>query len=200
MTEETVPTAAKKTSFWLDFGPLLVFFGAFHYLKRDYPDDALIWAAGILAVAATIALAWSWFRHKHTSPVLIFSTIVIGGFALAAFIFDDKRFVFMKPTVMNVIFGLAILGGVIFKKNVIKLLMGSAFELPDDKWNILAIRWAIFFFAMAALNEVIWRTFSEEFWANFKVFGFFPLTILFTLTQVPFLTKHAQGLDTLGKK
>jgi len=192
MSEETTSTPAKKPSFWLDFGPLLVFFAAFHYLKRDYPDDALIWAAGILAVAATLALAWAWLRHKHTSPLLIFSTVVIGLFALAAFLFDDKRFVFMKPTVMNTVFGVAILGGILFKKNVLKLLIGAAFELPNDKWNILAIRWAIFFFAMAILNEIIWRSFSEEFWANFKVFGFFPLTILFTLTQIPFLTKFGE--------
>ena len=196
MTEETLPPAAKlegkqKLPFWIDFGPLLVFFAAFHYFKRGNPDEALIWAAGVLAAAAVAALIYAWLKFKHTSPILIFSTVVIGGVALAAFIFDDKRFVFMKPTVMNTIFGVAILGGVVFKKNVIKIFMGSAFELPDDKWNIMAIRWALFFFVLAVLNEIIWRNFSEAFWANFKVFGFFPITLLFTLFQIPFLQKHA---------
>lgn len=191
-TSEADIPPRKKLPFWIDFGPLLIFFAAFHYLKRDNPDDALIWAAGVLAIAAVIALIYAWVKYKHTSPILIFSTIVIGGFALAAFIFDDKRFVFMKPTVMNAIFGAAVLGGVIFKKNVIKMFMGSAFELPDDKWNVLAIRWALFFFAMAILNELIWRNLSENFWANFKVFGFLPLTILFTATQIPFLTKFGK--------
>lgn len=196
MTEEIASPAdkaaeAKKLPFWIDFGPLLVFFVAFHYFKRENPDEALIWAAGVLAAAAVAALLYAWLKFKHTSPILIFSTIVIGGVALAAFIFDDKRFVFMKPTVMNTIFGIAILGGVVFKKNVIKMFMGSAFELPDDKWNIMAIRWALFFFVLAVLNEFIWRNFSEEFWANFKVFGFFPITLLFTLFQIPFLQKHA---------
>jgi len=153
------------------------FFAAFHYLKRDYPDDALIWAAGVLAVAAVLALAYAWLKHKHTSPILVF---------------DDKRFVFMKPTIMNSLFGMVILGGVFLKKNVIKMFIGSTFELPDDKWNVMAIRWASFFFAMAILNEVIWRNFSESFWANFKVFGFLPLTILFTATQIPFLTKYGK--------
>ena len=183
---------AKKNSFWLDFGPLLIFFASFHYLKREHPDDAMIYAAGILAVAATLALIYAWVRHRHTSPILIFSTVVIGLFALAAFIFDDPRFIYMKPTVMNIIFGLAVLGGVIFKKNVIKMLMGSAFELPDDKWNVLAIRWGIFFFVLAAINEVIWRNFSEEFWIGFKTFGFLPITLIFTLSQVPFLTKYGK--------
>lgn len=197
MTKDTPPAAApaegtKKLPVWIDFGPLLVFLAAFYYLKRDHPDDALIWAAGVLAVAAVLALAYAWFKYKHTSPVLIFSTVAVGGFALAAFIFDDKRFVFMKPTVMNGLFGAAVIGGVILRKNVIKMFMGSAFELPDPKWNTLAIRWGLFFFAMAILNEVIWRNFSESFWANFKVFGFLPLTLLFTLTQIPFLTKHGK--------
>ena len=197
MTEKTNPSAEtlageKKLPFWIDFGPLLLFFGSFMYWKRDNPDDAMIWAAGVLAVAAAAALLYAWIKYKHTSPVLIFSTVVIGGFALAAFLFDDKRFIYMKPTVMNSIFGVAVIGGVFFKKNVIKMMMGSAFELPDDKWNLFAIRWGVFFFAMAILNEVIWRNFSETFWASFKVFGFLPLTVLFTATQIPFLTKHGK--------
>ena len=132
-TEKSAATREANSKLWLDFGPLLVFFGAFHYFKRENPDEAIIWAAGVLAIAATIALAWSWFKHKQTSPILIFST----------------------------------------------------------HWNTQAIRWAIFFFVLAILNEVIWRNFSESFWTGFKVFGFFPLTILFTLSQIPFLHKHA---------
>jgi len=93
---------------------------------------------------------------------------------------------------MNTLFGLGVLGGMVFKKNFIQMMMGSAFDMADKYWNVQAIRWAIFFFAMAALNEVIWRNFSEDFWAGFKVFGFFPLTILFTLSQIPFLHKHAK--------
>jgi len=193
MTDKTAASApAKKLPFWIDFGPLLLFFGAFMYWKRAHPDDALIWAAGVLAVAAAAALIYAWFKYKHTSPILIFSTVVIGGFALAAFIFDDKRFIFMKPTVMNAFFGTAVLGGILFKKNVIKMLMGGAFELPDEKWKIFAIRWALFFFAMAILNEIIWRNFSETFWTSFKVFGFLPLTVLFTASQIPFLTKYGK--------
>jgi len=190
-TEKSGATREAKSKVWLDFGPLLVFFAAFHYFKRDNPDDAIIWAAGVLAIAATLALAWSWVKHKQTSPILIFSTIVIGAFALLALLFDDKRIIFMKPTFMNTLFGLAVLGGMFFKKNFIQLMMGSAFDMSDKHWNVQAIRWAIFFFAMAILNEIIWRNFTEEFWAGFKVFGFFPLTILFTLSQIPFLHKHA---------
>lgn len=190
--ERAASPSPKKLPAWIDFGPLLLFFASFMYWKRGNPDDAMIWAAGVLAVAAAAALIYAWFKYKHTSPILIFSTVVIGAFALAAFLFDDKRFIFMKPTVMNTVFGLAVIGGVYFKKNVIKMMMGGAFDLPDDKWSIFAIRWGLFFFAMAILNEIIWRTQTETFWASFKVFGFLPLTILFTASQLPFLTKHGK--------
>lgn len=98
----------------------------------------------------------------------------------------------MKPTIVNTLFGIGVVGGAFLGKNVLKMLLGDAIELPDVKWNSLAIRWGIFFFAMAILNEVIWRNFSEDFWVKFKVFGFMPLTLIFTLSQLPFIQKHGK--------
>jgi len=199
MTDNSVETSAqipasppaKKLPFWIDFGPLVLFYASFMYWKQQHPDEAIIWAAGVLAVAAVLALIYAWAKYKHTSGILIFSTLMIGGFALAAFIFDDKRFVFIKPTVVNVIFGVITIGGVLAKKNVIKMLMGSAFELPDAKWNVLAIRYGLFCFAMALLNEYIWRNFSETFWASFKL-ALMLFTVIFTASQIPFLMKHGK--------
>ena len=182
-------THAKKLPFWIDFGPLVLFFVSFLYWRKQYPDEAIIWAAGVLAVAAVLALIYAWIKYKHTSPILIFSTLMISGFALAAFIFDDKRFVFMKPTVVNVIFGVVTIGGVFFKKNVIKMVMGGALDLPIAKWNVLAIRYGLFCFAMAGLNEYVWRNYSETFWASFKL-ALMLFTVLFVFTQIPFLMKH----------
>ena len=190
MTNETIPAPAKKLPFWIDFGPLGLFFASFLYWKRDNPDEALIWAAGVLAVSAIVALIYAGIKYKHTSPILIFSTIVIGGSALIAMLTGDKRFIYQKPTFLNALYGMVVIGGVVFRKNAMKLMMGNAVEMPDDKWNVLAIRWGLFFFAMAILNEFIWRNFSETFWASFKFAGFLPLTILFTLTQLPFMQKH----------
>jgi len=192
MSEHDAPEGKAKLPFWIDFGPLLLFFVSFLYWKRNHPDEAMIWAAAVLAVAATLALIYGWIRYRHTSPILIFSTLVIGAVALFAAMTGDKRAIYMKPTFVNTVFGIAVIGGVAIKKNVIKMFMGSAFELPDTKWNIFAIRWGIFFFAMAILNEIIWRNFSETFWASFKVFGFLPLTLLFTLSQLPFLNRYGQ--------
>ena len=192
-TPKTSNAPKSKPSFLLELGPLLVFFGAFQYFKRtEHADDAMLWAAGIFAVCAVLALALSWAKHKTVSGLLVFSTFIIVATAGLAILFDNKVIFYMKPTFMNILFGLGVIGGVIFKKNVIEMIMGSAIQMPQEKWNILAIRWGIFFFAMAALNEFIWRTQSEEFWASFKVFGFLPLTLLFTLTQIPFIQKFGQ--------
>ena len=159
-------------------------------LARRYAAEKRFKFYGIFAIAAVIALAISWIKHKHVSGQLLFVTgvsVVTAGLAIA---FDNKAIFFIKPTIINSLFGVAVIGGIFIKKNVIKMMMGSAFELPDAKWNVLAIRWGLFFFAMAILNEIIWRNNTETFWISFKTFGFMPLTLLFTLTQIPFLTKH----------
>jgi len=194
MEKETLTTAqapAKKpNNFWIDFGPLLVFFASFQYFKRSHPDQAMLWAAGVFAGVAVIALLIGWLKYKHISKMLIFSTLIIVLTAALAIFSGNKTIFYMKPTVINILFGLGAIGGIFFKKNVIKMMMGEAVELPDARWDTLAIRWGLFFFAMAALNEFIWRTQSEDFWATFKVFGFLPITFIFTLTQIPFIQKH----------
>jgi intracellular septation protein len=195
---EAANAAPRPNSFWLDFGPLLVFFISFHWIKRSNPDDAMLYAAGIFAVAAVIALALGWLKHRKLSGMLLLSTAIIvvtAGLALAS---DNKIIFYMKPTIVNALFGIAAIGGVLINRNIIRLMIGDAFKLPDTVWNRLAIRWGLFFFAMAILNEFIWRTQTEDFWVNFKVFGFMPITILFTLTQIPLIKRHG-GFDGLGQ-
>ena len=192
MSDTPQSPSKKPGSFWLDFGPLLVFFASFQYFKRKAPDDAMLWAAGLFAVVAVIALLIGWVKHRYISKMLLFSTAIIVVTAGLAIWSGNKTIFYMKPTIINALFGAGVLGGIFFKKNVIKMMMGEAVSLPDTKWNTLAVRWGLFFFAMAALNEVIWRTQSEEFWVNFKVFGFLPLTFVFTLLQLPFIQKHGK--------
>ena len=184
-------------SFWLDFGPLLVFFVAFHWLRRDNPDEAMLWAAGVFAVAAVLALIIGWLRHRRVSGLLVFSTIVIVVTAGLALAFDNKAIFYMKPTAMNAIYGVLAIGGALVGKNLIKLMVGDAFTLPKAAWDGLAWRWGLFFFAMAGLNEIIWRNTSEAFWVNFKTFGFLPLTLVFTLALIPYVRRHG-GLRDLG--
>lgn len=197
MTETSASSSTSKTkpSAWLEFGPLLVFFVAFQILKRRNANEAMLQAAGLFAIVAVIALLISWVKHKSVSPMLILSTVIIAFTAGLAIAFENKTIFYMKPTIVNVMFGAAVIGGVFLNRNVVELLLGGAFEMPRDKWNIIAIRWGLFFFFCAALNEVIWRTQSEDFWVNFKVFGFLPLTLVFTLTQIPFIQKHGKIKD-----
>lgn len=149
-------------------------------------------AAGIFAICAVIALGLSWAKHKTVPSMLVLSTVIIVLTAGLAIGFDNKTIFYMKPTIVNALFGIGVIGGVFFGRNVIEMLMGGAIKMDLPYWNTLAIRWGIFFFAMAALNEVIWRTQSEDFWVNFKVFGFLPLTVLFTISQLPFIQKNGE--------
>ncbi|WP_298914643.1 inner membrane-spanning protein YciB [uncultured Algimonas sp.] len=184
--------------FWLDFGPLLIFFVSFHWIRRSDPDGAMLVAAGIFAVAAVVAVVLGWLRYKSVSPMLILSTGIIVVTVVLALLADNPIIFYMKPTIVNSLFGIAAIGGVFMNRNIIRLMVGNAFTLPNRIWDKLAVRWGLFFFAMAALNEFIWRTQSEEFWVNFKVFGFLPLTIAFTLTQIPTISRHG-GLAGLSK-
>lgn len=185
--QEDAPSNIKLV---VDYGPVLVFVILYNILRRSDPDGAIFTAAGVFAGVATIALLWSRLKLGKFSGILLFTTGIIILTVALAYLFDDPRFIYMKPTVVNAVFGLLAIGGVAIGRNPIKLLVGNAVTLSDAAWNKFAIRWGLFFFACAALNEIIWRAMSEAFWANFKLFGFIPLTLLFTFSQIPFLMKH----------
>ncbi len=188
-----------KNNFWLEFGPVLIFFIVYMWLRRTLPDpnSAIYPAAAVLALISAVTLIYSKIRHGHMSGLLIFTTVIVCLSAGLAYVFKDPRFVYMKPTVINALFGVGVIGGVLFKKNVIKLMLGDAFDLPMKAWNTLAIRWGVFFFALAGINEFVWRNFEEPTWVKFKLFGFLPITILFTMSQIPFIMKNGsvKGVD-----
>lgn len=184
--------AKKPSSFWLEFGPVLVFVGLYNWLRRSDPDGAIYTAAIWFTACAVAALIYSRIKHGKFPGMLILTTVIIVLTVGLSIRFQDPIFIYMKPTVVNVIFGVLTIGGVFVGKNVMQILMGSAFEMPMKAWNTLAIRWGLFFFALAMINELVWRNFSEAFWANFKLFGFLPITIAFTLSQMPFILKHGK--------
>jgi len=191
MTEEKKPAPKKQ---WIEFGPLLIFFVVYFYLRRtaEDPNTAIYPAAILLAVLSLATVSYTWLKDRTVPGVLVFSAVAVGFFAGIAYFFQDPRFFYIKPTVMNILFGVAVIGGVFIKKNVLKILLSDAFELADNHWNKLAFRWGFFFFACAALNELVWRTQSEEFWVSFKIFGLIPLTFLFTMSQIPYILKHGK--------
>ena len=169
---------------FIDIGPLAIFF-IYYKISGDLIDAILP-----LMLATVISVIISYILEKKIPimPTLGAGVVVIfGGLTI---IFDNKIFIFMKPTIINIMFAAILYGGIILKKPLLKYLLGSALKLEEEGWNILTQRWTAFFIALAFLNEIVWRNMSEEFWVSFKVFGILPITFIFTMTQFPLIKKY----------
>jgi len=190
----------------LDLGPLLVFFLAnarpalFAPLLAPLLPDALLTGerAGIFvatavfipAVLVALAVSYALTRHLPVMPVITAILVVVfGGLTL---LLQDETFIKLKPTIIYVLFGAALLGGLLFGKSLLGMVFDSVFNLTDEGWRKLTLRWGVFFFALAVLNEIVWRNFSTDTWVNLKVFGFLPLTLVFAMAQYPLLQKYAE--------
>ena len=172
--------------FITDFGPLLVFF--FYYYNSD---KNLKIAIPPFIIATIIALAIVWMLEKKIPMVPLIGGILITFFGGLTIYFNNPVFIYIKPTIINILFGLALLFGKYFTNEpVLKKILGKSIVLKDEGWNILSRRWIFFFFTIALLNEIVWRTQSEEFWVNFKVWGLLPITFIFTVFQVSLITKY----------
>ena len=172
--------------FVTDFGPLAIFF--FYYYNND---KNLSVAIPPLIVATLVALAVVWFFEKKIPPMPLLSGILITFFGGLTIYFNDPIFIYVKPTIINIIFALALFFGKYFTKEpLLKKIMGKSIPLTDTGWEVLNKRWIVFFLSLAVLNEFIWRTQTEEFWVNFKVWGMLPITIIFTGFQIPLINKH----------
>ena len=172
--------------FLTDFGPLIIFF----YYYYDSGKNLKI-AIPPFIIATIIALAVMWFLEKKIPKVPLFSGVLITLFGGLTIYFDNPVFIYMKPTIINILFGFALIFGKYFTNEpVLKKLMGKSVSLTNEGWEILNKRWIYFFFGLAILNELVWRTQSEEFWVNFKVWGLLPITFIFPALQVPLFNKY----------
>jgi len=172
--------------FVTDIGPLVIFF-LFYYNS----DKNLKIAIPPLIVATIISVLIIWILEKKIPMVPLLSGILITLFGGLTIYFDNPVFLYMKPTIINILFGLALLFGKFFTEEpVLKKLLGKSLSLSDEGWSILNNRWMFFFFSLAILNEIVWRTQSEEFWVNFKVWGILPITFVFTAFQVGLINKY----------
>ena len=132
-----------------------------------------------------------YFVEKKIPYVPLIGGIVISLFGGLTLYFDNPIFIYMKPTIVNIIFaGILIVSNIYFNKNFLKLFLQTAFQLNDEGWKKLNFRWAYFFIFLAILNEIVWRTQPETTWVNFKVWGMLPITIIFTAMQLPLINKY----------
>ena len=172
--------------FLTDFGPLIIFF----YYYYDSGKDLKI-AIPPFIIATIIALLIVWILEKKIPKMPLVGGILITLFGGLTIYFNNPVFIYIKPTIINILFGLALIFGRYFTNEpVLKKLMSKSISLTDEGWEILNKRWIYFFFALAILNEAVWRTQSEEFWVNFKVWGLLPITFIFTAFQIGLINKH----------
>ena len=172
--------------FVTDFGPLMVFFFYYYNSGKD-----LRVAIPPFIITTLIALLIVWILEKKIPMIPLIGGILITFFGGLTIYFKNPIFIYIKPTVINILFGLAIFFGRYFTNEpVLKKILGKSINLKDEGWNILSRRWIFFFFSIALLNEIVWRTQSEEFWVNFKVWGILPITFIFTAFQIPLINKY----------
>ncbi|WP_186387587.1 MULTISPECIES: septation protein A [unclassified Stappia] len=188
----------------LELGPLVLFFLANargDLLYERYPALSVLGAPIFLAtavfmVAITVSLAVSYALTRRLPVMPVVSGIVVLVFGALTLWLHDELFIKLKPTIVNALFGSVLLGGLLFGKALLGYVFDSVFRLDDDGWRKLTFRWGLFFFFLAVLNEVVWRAFSTDFWVSFKVFGVMPITIAFTLFQLPLIQRHALEDET----
>ena len=172
--------------FIADFGPLLIFFTIYYKSGNN-----LSVAIPPLIISTIIAVGVIYFLEKKIPYIPLIGGIVISLFGGLTLYFNNPVFLYMKPTIINVIFELTlIIGKTFFNKNFLKFFFKTAFQLDELGWNKLNDRWAYFFIFLAILNELVWSTQPETTWVNFKVWGILPLTFIFTALQVPMINKH----------
>jgi intracellular septation protein len=184
----------------LELGPLVIFFlanargeailAAFPALKQWFPQP-ILFATAVFMVTMVIALILSKAIMKRIAIMPLVTGVVVLIFGGLTLYLQDDTFIKMKPTIVNLLFGGVLLGGLPFGQSLLKYVFGEVYKLREEGWTVLTLRWGLFFLALAILNEIIWRNFSTDMWVTFKVWGIMPLTIVFSMLQLPALSKYA---------
>jgi len=173
----------------IEYGPIVVFFAAYYV-------GGLFAATAAIMAATAVALLVSYIYERKIPMMPLVTAIVVGVFGGLTLWLQDETFIKMKPTIIQALFGITLLGGLVAGKLFLKSVMGGVWPLPDPSWRKLTIRFSGYFFAMAMINELVWRTQSTDFWVNFKVFGIMGLTFVFILSQMKFIQAHALATET----
>ncbi|HVI27263.1 septation protein A [Hansschlegelia sp.] len=174
------------TKLALELGPLVVFFIA-NARSNLFTATALFMAATVISLVAS----WLLTRRLPIMPLVSGAVVLVfGGLTLAL---QDELFIKLKPTIVNLLFAGALFGGIAFGKPLLEVVFDQAFDLTHEGWMKLSLRWAWFFVFLAAVNEIVWRTQTTDFWVAFKVWGIMPLTMIFAMAQAPLLQRYSAG-------
>jgi intracellular septation protein len=168
----------------LDLGPLLLFF----FVNARFGIYA---ATGAFMVATVVSLVVTYVLIRRIAIMPLVSAIVVMVFGGLTIWFQNETFIKVKPTIIYSLFAIFLLGGLVFGRSLIAIVLDSMFSLDAEGWRKLTLRWGLFFVVMAVVNEIVWRSVSTDAWVAFKTFGFLPLTVVFALAQTPLMMRHA---------
>ena len=173
-----------------EFFPLIVFFVVYYKSDKD-----LYLSITAVIIATLISLVALYIKERKISTMMLVSTIILIVFGGLSIFLKNDIFFKMKPTIINALFAIILIGSTFFNKPVLKLLLNSSMKLTDQGWSLMNKLWSGFFLFLALLNEIVWRTQTTDVWVNFKVFGIMGITIVFTIVQIPILKRHFIDLD-----
>lgn len=193
----------------LEIGPLLVFFLCTTFgeswlakseLLRSLFASPIIFATAPFMLAMVISLIISWLVFKRVAVMPLVTLVVVLIFGSLTLWFQDSLFIKVKPTIVNSLFGATLLGGLLFGQSLLKYVFGEVYRLQPKGWEILTLRWGLFFFGLALLNEIAWRgagmffadpNAGDQFYTGFKFWGVMPITVVFSMLQLPLLSRYA---------
>ncbi len=173
-----------------EFFPLIVFFVVYYKSDKD-----LYLSITAVIIATLISLVALYIKERKISTMMLVSTVILIVFGGLSIFLKNDIFFKMKPTIINALFAIILIGSTYFNKPVLKLLLNSSMKLTDQGWSLMNKLWSGFFIFLALLNEIVWRTQTTDVWVNFKVFGIMGITIVFTIIQIPLLKKYFIDLD-----
>ena len=187
----------------LEMGPVAIFVLVYSQGERlinlfalpELLQRPIFLATAVFMAAMVVSLAVSWVLTRSLPVMPVVTLIVVLIFGGLTLYFQNDTFIKMKPTIVNTLFGATLLGGLLFGKALLKVVMGPAFAIDDEGWFKLSLRWGLFFLFLAVVNEIVWRNFSESFWVGFKFWGMTGLTFLFVASQMPMIMRHSLEQD-----
>ena len=209
---------------FLDYLPILLFFGTFKYTEShaqwaaDFATqhvgflaggvvgttEAPVMLATLVVIAASLAqVLYLKLRREKVGLMLWVSlalVVVLGGLTIWL---KSETFIKWKPTGLHWAMAAALWGSqAFFGRNLLRKMMGEQLQLPDPVWRQLNTAWVLFFAFLGGLNLWVAYHFSTDTWVNFKLFGTVGLMVVFVLAQGVYLNKHlpAEAADTDAPK